>query len=197
MTEFAGRLPAGAGAGRKRGERILIVSGGRGTGKTSLCLALAEAARGAGLAVAGLVSPAVFVRSCKVAIELHDLASGAALPLAVRARPDAPGSAGLGWRFDSGSLAWGNQVLRAERGSDLLVIDELGPLEFCRREGLSESFAAIRRGRFRLAVVVVRPELITAALAHWPRAQVIEPPAALGSTRRYGDVQSASGGSHA
>lgn len=88
-------------------------------------------------------------------------------------------------------------MLRAERGSDLLVIDELGPLEFCRREGLSESFAAIGRGRFRLAVVVIRPELITAALARWPGAQVIEPPAALGSFRRYGDVQSASGGSHA
>lgn len=111
MTEFAGRLPAGAGAGRKRGERILIVSGGRGTGKTSLCLALAEAARGAGLAVAGLVSPAVFVRSCKVAIELHDLASGAALPLAVRARPDAP------VRMRPGALAWaGASIPGAWRG---------------------------------------------------------------------------------
>lgn len=167
------------------GERILIVSGGRGAGKTSFCLALAQAAQGAGMAVAGLVSPAVFVAARKVAIDLHDLASGEQRRLALRARADAPGTEGLGWRFEANGLAWGNRLLRAWQGSDLFVIDELGPLEFLGRGGLSEGFAALARGRFRIAVVVVRPELLGAALARWPGASVIEPPAVLGGARPY------------
>lgn len=165
---------------RDRGERIVIVSGGRGAGKTTFCRALAEAVQGTGLVVAGLVSPAVFAGGSKLAIDLHDLASGETRRLAERPRPGTPGTAGLGWRFAAETLAWGNRLLRAGEASDLLVIDELGPLEFRGHGGLLEGFAAIERGRFRQAVVVVRPELIAAALARWPAAAVIEPPATAG-----------------
>lgn len=156
-------------------QRIVIVSGGRGAGKTSFCQVLVKAARSAGLVVAGLVSPAVFVQGGKAAIDLSDLASAETRRLAERACADAPGTAGLGWRFDPTVLEWGNQVLQAAAASDLLVIDELGPLEFLGQGGLSAGFAAIEDGRHRQVIVVVRPELIAAARLRWPGAIVVEP----------------------
>lgn len=155
-------------------QRIVIVSGGRGAGKTSFCQVLVKAARSAGLVVAGLVSPAVFAQGGKTAIDLSDLASTETRRLAERARADAPGTAGLGWRFDPAALEWGNQVLQAAAASDLLVIDELGPLEFHAQSGLSAAFATIEDGRHRQVIVVVRPELIAAARLRWPGAIVVE-----------------------
>ena len=156
-------------------QRIVIVSGGRGAGKTGFCRVFAKAARSAGLIVVGLVWPAVCVQGGKIAIDLSDLSSAETRRLAERARAHTPGTAGLGWRFDPTVLDWGNQVLRAAVASDLLVIDELGPLEVHGLGGLSAGFAAIGDGRHRQVIVVVRPELIAAARLRWPEAAVIEP----------------------
>ncbi|HRA79959.1 MAG TPA: nucleoside-triphosphatase [Thauera sp.] len=172
----AGPLPFDVlGLQHLRAQRIVIVSGGRGVGKTRFCRALVEAARGAGLVVAGLLSPAVFAEGGKTAIDLTDLASGETRRLAERARADAPGTAGLGWHFDPAALDWGNQVLQAAAASDLLVIDELGPLEFHGQGGLSAGFTAIEAARHRQAIVVVRPELVVTARLRWPGAAVVEP----------------------
>ncbi len=171
-----------------RGGQIIIVSGWRGAGKTSWCLALASRARALGLTVAGLASPAVFCDGRKVAIDLRDLAGGETRRLAERARPEAPGTATLGWRFDPAVLAWGNGVLAAAKASDLFVIDELGPLEFVSRAGLTNAFAAIDTGRHHLTVAVIRPELTDEALRRWPRARVLAPAGHAVAPNRTGDA---------
>ena len=51
---------------------------------------------------------------------------------------------------------------------ELLLIDELGPLEFRGEGGFIAGFAAIDARHYRLAVVVVRPELLDAARQRWP-----------------------------
>lgn len=155
--------------------QLIVLSGGRGAGKTSWCLALTCLARRRGLTVAGLVSPAAFCDGCKTAIDLQDLGSGETRRLAERPGPNAPGTAGLGWRFDRATLAWGNDLIERTAASDLLVIDEMGPLEFAGQDGFTAGFAAIDACRYCLAVVVVRPELLREALRRWPRAQVVEP----------------------
>ena len=58
-----------------------------------------------------------------------------------------------------------NQLLR---NGELLLIDELGPLEFRGEGGFIAGFAAIDARHYRLAVVVVRPELLDAARQRWP-----------------------------
>lgn len=171
----------------RRGQ-IIVVSGRRGAGKTSWCLALARRTRALGLTVAGLASPAVFRDGRKAAIDLCDLGGGETRRLAERARPEAPGTANLGWRFDPAVLAWGNRILATARASDLLVVDELGPLEFVGHEGLTNAFAVIDAGRHHLAVVVIRPELTGDALRRWPRARVLEPAGHAVAPSRDGDA---------
>jgi len=152
---------------------LALLTGGRGAGKSRWCEALARAGRGAGLAVAGLLSPPVLAGGEKTGIDLLDVASGERRRLAERARPDLPGTAGLGWRFDPEALSFGNALLARAGTCDLLLVDELGPLEFGRGNGLTAAFALLDERHYRLAVVVVRPALVVAAQARWPDAALV------------------------
>lgn len=147
---------------------LALLTGGRGAGKTRWCEALARAGRDAGPSVAGLVSPPVLAGGEKTGIDILDVASGERRRLAERARADLPGTEGLGWRFDPEALAFGNTLLARVGDCDLLLVDELGPLEFGRGSGLTVAFALLDARRYRLAVVVVRPALVAAARARWP-----------------------------
>lgn len=149
---------------------LALLTGGRGAGKTRWCEALARAGRDAGLAVAGLVSPPVLAGGEKSGIDLLDASSGERRRLAERARADLPGTEGLGWRFDPEVLAFGNALLARVDTCDLLLVDELGPLEFGRGSGFSAAFAILDARRYRLAVVVVRPALVAAARTRWAGA---------------------------
>jgi hypothetical protein len=71
-------------------------------------------------------------------------------------------------------MAWGNDVLGAATPCDLLIVDELGPLEFERNRGWTDGLAAVDSGDYRHALVVVRPQLLPAARARWPHAQVVD-----------------------
>lgn len=147
--------------------RLALLTGGRGSGKTRWCLSLLDAARSAGLKTAGVISPPVYANGAKIAIDVLDAASGARRRLAERPAANEVGTAGLGWRFDAPALAWGNALLENVKTCDLLIVDELGPLEFRGVGGFHHGFAAIEARRYRQAVVVVRPELIAAAIARW------------------------------
>lgn len=172
--------------GRTRPRRLLV-TGARGTGKSEWCAAVAAAARARGVEVVGVSSPAVFAEDGggrrKVAIDLLDLGGGGRRRLAEVRRDDEPGTATQRWRFDESALAWGNEVLReAARGDGravgvpprLLVVDELGPLEFVRGVGLMAGLAAVDEGRYAAAFVVVRPALVDEALRRWPDATVLD-----------------------
>lgn len=152
---------------------LALLTGGRGAGKTRWCEALSRAGRDAALAVAGLVSPPFLVGGEKTGIDLLDVASGERHRLAERARAGLPGTEGLGWRFDPEALARGNALLARIGACDLLLVDELGPLEFGRGSGLTSAFALLDARRYRLAVVVVRPALVAAARARWPEAALV------------------------
>jgi ABC-type cobalamin/Fe3+-siderophores transport system ATPase subunit/nucleoside-triphosphatase THEP1 len=162
-------------AGRRSPQR-LVVTGARGSGKSRWCAALVAAARARGLRVAGVASPAVFAAGRKVAIDLVDLRDEGRRRLAEVRRADEPGTATERWRFDEDALAWGNAALRAAGSThaDLLVVDELGPLEFVRGIGFTEGMAALDAGRFAVACVVVRPALVDEALRRWPDAAVVD-----------------------
>ncbi len=92
------------------------------------------------------------------ALWLEDPATGQRRLLAHVA---APAEANVGmWRFLEATLAWGNAVLAAAADADLLVVDEIGPLELNLAGGLAAAFPALQYGRYRIAVVAVRPALV-------------------------------------
>ncbi len=157
--------------------QLLFISGQRGAGKTSWCQQLVELARNRGLEVAGLVSPAFFVDRRKVQIDLMDLETSVRRCLAVRKGEKKYSLLYGAWEFDPDVVNWGNARLGAIQHCQLLVLDELGPLEFEHQAGFTNAFALIDSFRYQLACVVIRPELLPQALERWPGADVMELPA--------------------
>lgn len=155
---------------------LTLVTGPRGAGKSTLCRAAAEEAARRGLRVSGLLSPPVFEHDQKIAIHLVDLATRESREMARCRTSSEPASthATADWSFDPSVLAWGDAVLRAAGDCDLLVVDELGPLEFERGQGFMSAFPLLDARRYRVALVVVRPTLLDAAQARWPWADVLD-----------------------
>jgi nucleoside-triphosphatase THEP1 len=153
--------------------RLIVVTGEIGAGKTTWCSALIARARASGGRIAGLLSPGVFVDGQKVAIDLLDLASGQRRRLAERLAIPDPTSPTPRWRFDAETLAWGDAVLRAVEACDLLVIDELGPLELVHGQGWRSAVPLLERRQYRAACVVVRRSLLSLIAAAFPEAKVI------------------------
>ena len=141
---------------------ILVISGWRGVGKTALCQKVAARAQRLGRRVAGLLSPGRFVEGKKTGIFAATLATGETRLLASAIPGEVTGIQLGPWAFDSSVVEWGNQCLERSAGAELAIIDELGPLEFERKTGWSAGFAVLRRKAYRLALVVIRPELVGA-----------------------------------
>jgi nucleoside-triphosphatase THEP1 len=154
---------------------LTLISGEIESGKTSFCRQFAEALHEIGWNTAGILSPAVFNEGVKTAIDGLDLRSGKRVRVAELNTGDAP-RMGLNtrrWRFSTDALEWCNAILKAAVPCDLLVIDELGPLEFQRGEGLLAAFEAVDSRRFEACLVVVRPSLVEKARRRWPDARTI------------------------
>ncbi len=154
---------------------LWIVSGRRGAGKTTFCQGVVENWCAAGGDAAGILSPAVFSGTQKIGIDAVDLRSGERRRLAdLRTAEDDPCDPLFTrrWRFDPAVTAWGGQVLAQAAPCGLLVVDELGPLEFERGQGWLSGLAALDGGRYELALAVIRPELLEMARARWPWAKV-------------------------
>lgn len=156
---------------------LYLVSGERGAGKTTFCGALVETALSMhpGLLAAGVLSPKVMEAGEQTAIDVVDITTARRRRLASRrggaGLPGGPAT--IRWQFSAGALAWGDAVLRSATPCDLLVVDELGPLEFERKEGWPSGLAAVDSAAFKVAFVVVRPDLLGTARARWPRARLI------------------------
>jgi hypothetical protein len=75
--------------------------------------------------------------------------------------------------MDETVMAWGNAHLARLTPPDLLIIDELGPLEFSAGKGLQAAFPLLEGRGYRWGVVVIRPDLLAAAQGRWPWAQVV------------------------
>jgi len=141
--------------------QITILTGPFGSGKTTACRQLADLARQRGLDCAGIVCPARFEGTRKIGIDLFNLRTSECRPLAkVDDQPAALRT--TRYRFDADVMAWGAASLDAACPCDLLIVDEIGPLELERRQGWVNALNVLREGQFDLAVVVVRPSLIDA-----------------------------------
>jgi nucleoside-triphosphatase len=151
-----------------------MVIGPRGAGKSAFCRAIAEIARKNGWDVAGLLSPAQIEAGVKTAILAEDLRTGAIHRLASTTRQKPDDLAFGGWLFDRQTLAWGNCVLESSLPCDLLILDELGPLELFYQTGWQSALDILRRAEYRLALVVIRPELQDVVRNRFDFSEILE-----------------------
>lgn len=136
-----------------------IVTGGRGAGKTTFCRHAAARAAAAGLDVAGLLAPARMEAGEKTGIFVEDLRTGSRR-LFASTRPLGAESFPMGrWHIDAQAIRWCDEVLRSAVPCDLLVIDEIGPLELERQCGMTAWESALNSASYRAALAVVRREL--------------------------------------
>lgn len=147
---------------------IYVITGPRGSGKTTFCRRFVESARVQEWRVTGILSVGEWHNGEKLALYAHDLRSGEQRLLAQRQSALEP------WKFVAGSLEWGNCVLARAVPTDLLVVDELGPLEWVEGRGWTAAFGVIDSGQYRYALVVVRPELVEQAQKRWPSATLLD-----------------------
>lgn len=158
----------------KREPQLLLVTGESGSGKSSWCNDLIMQAQRRDLRVGGLLSPAVVRNGRKTGIDLVDLASGQRHRLADHRDGTVTDMMTKLWAFDMEIIQWGNAALEQTADCDLLIIDELGPLEFKHNKGFTGAFALIDRRQYQVACVVVRPSLLQDALDRWSHAYVVD-----------------------
>jgi nucleoside-triphosphatase len=137
---------------------IRILTGERGVGKSTVCQRVVAMAQSQGLLCGGIIT----VRRSAETLDVVDARSGETRRLTVTS--DIPTDLVVGpYRFDPATVAWGNELLRAALPCELLVVDELGPLEFERGQGWTAAFDVLRGEGSALALVVVRPWLVERA----------------------------------
>jgi nucleoside-triphosphatase THEP1 len=165
---------------RSRPAPIFVITGERGAGKSTVCARVAEDGRRRGLSLAGLLTErGPDLPDRPDTRQVVDLAGGTVRPFGAHRReneerecgPSASVPAGdtdpltPGWHYEDEVFAWGNEVLRRAAGCDLLVIDEVGPLELRGSRGWVRALDVLCSRAFGAAVVVCRPWLVDELLA--------------------------------
>ncbi len=154
--------------------RINILTGEIHSGKTSLCLELAEYADQRGTRLGGLLSPGVYAAGVQTAIDVVDLKNGQRRRLAELKGSHSSEMETQRWAFLPDAVDWGNQALKKAGPCELLLIDELGPLEFFQGVGWVNGFDALNSGGYQSALVVIRPSLLEEASRRWKIARIID-----------------------
>jgi nucleoside-triphosphatase len=141
---------------------VILLVAPSGLGKTTACRRVIELARANGLSVAGLLSLPVFEGEVKTAINLHSIATSQERLLARANWPGDGPQVGI-WTFEPEVLGWGRNILDSIQECDLLIIDEIGPLEFVEHQGLNNTLDVLRRARAYLSIITLRPSLAEVA----------------------------------
>lgn len=145
---------------------IVLITGPRGVGKTTLCLRTVTLAKKASYSCAGLLT----LQEEGDRRMVVDVRTGDRRPLTASGPTGVPVGRYL---FDPDALAWGAEILVRSTPCDLLVLDELGPLEMA-GGGWAIGMDVLREGHFFLALVVVRTELVNEVLGRFPNAWAVE-----------------------
>ena len=141
---------------------IVLLSGDRGVGKSTACQKLVKMACRRGKTIGGFLSTALFDdKGDKIGIKLVDPRMGEERHLASIAEDLGGLLVGI-YHMNAETLSWGTALaLSAIEGElDLILIDELGPLELNRNEGFAGVLPALYEVSNVNCLVVVRPELI-------------------------------------
>jgi nucleoside-triphosphatase THEP1 len=155
-----------------RPQRVFILSGDRGSGKTRLLGAIAETLVISGRTVGGILSPVVEEGDSRLGYDVQDIRTGKTSILCRRDIEATGGSAGP-FRFSAEGIAFGTAALlrAATEDNDLLIVDEIGPLEFD-GGGWGHALPGLLEHQHAAVLLVVRQALVQKAIGRWNLAPV-------------------------
>ncbi len=139
--------------------RIVILTGERGVGKSTVCCKTVALARARGYTCGGIIT---LSRPNDIR-DVLDVRSGDVRRLTIapdEVEPDESVVVQGRFRFNPDTLSWGGDALTYATPCHLFVADELGPLELEQGQGWVKAFDVLRGNDFTLALAVVRIELL-------------------------------------
>jgi len=139
------------------GRKLILWTGKKHSGKTTGATRLVRAAREKGYIVAGILAPAVHRNDALIGFDAVDLRSGQRAALA---RDDGSGGTAGRFEFLAEGLRLGKASLSpaATASADLIVVDEIGPIEL-NRQGWRRSVDQLVQSCKTTMLLVVREEL--------------------------------------
>ena len=149
-------------------KKLVIFYGAREIGKTNLLMKVVIHLIQQGYCVSGVLSPAVFMNGEKTGINIRNISTSEERMLAIRRNDENTQDATPGYEFNESNLSWGNEILREAVPTDVLIVDELGPLEIKFQKGWQSGVKAVESGDYDLCIVVLREELHTFVRDDWP-----------------------------
>ena len=167
MLQIANRLVV-SGDGGRAVRPWVIVTGGTGSGKTTLTAAVVERLRARGARVAGILAPGYLAEGRRTGFDIVNLATGERKPLA-REEVHVAGRHPRWSRFafSPEGLALGRRALAEDaRGADVVVIDEVGPFELS-GGGWADALDALVATPSSAMLLVVRESVVDAVRAKW------------------------------
>ncbi|MGB9135450.1 MAG: NTPase [Candidatus Bathyarchaeia archaeon] len=117
----------------KNGEskRLILITGPPRTGKTTVLLKTAEKLRAQGYTVGGMTSQELREKDIRVGFEIRDYTSGRTGWLAHIRQPMGPRIGKYRVNVDGLNSIGVTAMLKALEDADIVLIDEIGPMELC------------------------------------------------------------------
>jgi nucleoside-triphosphatase THEP1 len=158
-------------------DRICVVTGEQGSGKSTVCVRTARLAMARGFTVAGILTERVGSGDTSFR-RVIDLSTQETRPFGSQDKGPGQGNERLRawdkaasrlvgsdpltprWRYESEVFDWANEIFSRLSFHDLIVVDEVGPLELLGGRGWVKALDVLASAAFRLAVVVCRPSLL-------------------------------------
>jgi len=143
--------------------QTILLTGERQVGKSTLCLRLMQLVRETGLDVSGLITR----RTGPHDLAVLEIATGKFYSLTLPFE----GSGGIKlphFRMDPTAMARSMRALESSFPTQVLILDELGPLELLRGKGWVNVLRLLGGGKYWMAFIVVRPALIINAVMQLP-----------------------------
>jgi len=137
---------------------IIIITGGRNTGKTTMAYALCSLLDLDGKSIGGVIQVLALPGQSKDMYELSSQADGSSLVMLSSQKRDSWQAVG-NFYYNPETEKWAEKQFRASYTSDVIVFDEIGRYELAGR-GFDESFRYAVDSYEGIVLIVIREENI-------------------------------------
>lgn len=151
---------------------VISITGYSGSGKTGISREIIDILYLKPIKIAGFISQAIIFENEKRTIQVLNLETKEEKPLAQLARDRLSADFGK-WNFNQKTIEWVINSLSTVTNCDLLVMDEIGPLEIEMHKGWHTIFDDIDRIDFKACLITFRPKYTAYFQEKYPDIHIV------------------------